>query len=295
VILAQEATQEMIADLTEQGQLLSTVNPNPAFNECLYALLGPYAVVGECRRGDGSDEHNPILYDTRVFSCVDHTTHWLSETPTVPGSKSWDAACPRIATSAWLQPLFGEAALPPIGFVSTHFDHEGVMARRQSAVVLASLLQNEIRSAWPGSPIILGGDFNTIKEEQGPYQTLVAEAGLQDAWVAAPHQVCEPPLHSTIHKFRGIDFDAAKGDGTVVLNKENKEAGRGFIDWLLWQDGLEWGLYPHRCEVVTDSLESGRYPSDHFPISTTFTLFSSPPVSPRPGHAAPSRPPPRAA
>jgi len=51
-------------------------------------------------RNDGkeSGEMSPILFRSKRFEMVASGHFWLSETPEVPGSKSWDAAITRIAT-----------------------------------------------------------------------------------------------------------------------------------------------------------------------------------------------------
>ena len=55
------------------------------------------------------------------------------ETPSVPGSKSWDAAITRMVT--WAQ--FKDLKTGKVFFAfNTHFDHIGKEARRQSAHLL---------------------------------------------------------------------------------------------------------------------------------------------------------------
>ena len=56
-----------------------------------------YAGTG---RDDGKTkgEYSAIFYDSSRFQLLNTETFWLSLTPTVPGSKSWDAAITRIVT-----------------------------------------------------------------------------------------------------------------------------------------------------------------------------------------------------
>lgn len=86
-------------------------------------------------------------------------------------------------------------------------------------------------------------------------------------------------VQSTIHKWQGVSFAEDRGDGTVDLSQ-----GEGYdsrhIDWILFLDGLPENtgctrLQPLQSKVITDSMASGRYPSDHFPVSTTFRLKQS--------------------
>jgi hypothetical protein len=63
--------------------------------------LPQYKYVG-VGRDDGKDkgEYSAIFYDTARLQVLQTETFWLSETPAVPGSKSWDAAITRIVTWA---------------------------------------------------------------------------------------------------------------------------------------------------------------------------------------------------
>src|SRR5918993_4360660 len=67
----------------------------------LKARLKKFNYVGVAR-GDGKQqsEYSAIFYDTTKLNVLQSETFWLSETPTVPGSKSWDAAITRIVTWA---------------------------------------------------------------------------------------------------------------------------------------------------------------------------------------------------
>ena len=69
----------------------------------LEILLPQYGWIG-VGRDDGQDggEFSPIFYRKDRFTVLDSGTFWLSETPEVTGSKSWDAAITRIAN--WVDP-----------------------------------------------------------------------------------------------------------------------------------------------------------------------------------------------
>src|ERR1043165_481830 len=62
--------------------------------------LPQYGYIG-VGRDDGKEkgEYSAILYKKDKFTVASDKTSWLSETPKVPGSKSWDAAITRILTS----------------------------------------------------------------------------------------------------------------------------------------------------------------------------------------------------
>ena len=86
-------------------------------------------------RDDGREkgEYSAIFYDTTRLQALQSKTFWLSETPEVAGSKSWDAAITRIVT--WIK--FKDKKTKKIFFAfNTHFDHIGKVARRESAKIL---------------------------------------------------------------------------------------------------------------------------------------------------------------
>ena len=87
--------------------------------------LSDYKLVG-VGRDDGKrrGEYSAILFKTARFELVDSGTFWLSETPDVPGSKSWDSALPRVATWARLRDRStgaGEICYGTDGEVREHF------------------------------------------------------------------------------------------------------------------------------------------------------------------------------
>lgn len=103
--------------------------------------------------GNTKGEFAVIFYDTVKFRSLSSGNFWLSQTPFVPGSMGWDAACTRIVTWTQLQRKNGGAEL----FVfNTHFDHIGQVARRNSAW----LLLHAVDSLAGNRPAIITGDFN---------------------------------------------------------------------------------------------------------------------------------------
>ncbi len=97
----------------------------------LVARLPQYAWFGVGRDdGRSAGEGTPIFYRRDRFTLLDQGTFWLSETPEVPGSKSWDAAITRIATwGRFVDRTTGTRFL----YLNTHFDHIGQTARERSA------------------------------------------------------------------------------------------------------------------------------------------------------------------
>ena len=119
----------------------------------LQARLPDYAYVGVGRDdGKTAGEYSAIFYKKAFFEVVESQTFWLSSTPEVP-SFGWDAKIKRVVT--WAK--FRDRRSKKIFFVfNTHFDHQGVEARRESA----RLLKNKIKEIAGKSPVVVMGDFN---------------------------------------------------------------------------------------------------------------------------------------
>ncbi|MGM9803294.1 MAG: endonuclease/exonuclease/phosphatase family protein [Muribaculaceae bacterium] len=147
--------------------------------EDLKQLLPGYSMVG-VGRDDGAKEgeYAAIFYVTDRFEALDNGTFWLSETPDSVGRMGWDAVCTRIATWAKLQEKStGKVFMA----VNTHFDHVGVEARRQSAL----LIIDKIKTIVGDKPAIVTGDFN-VDDQSEAYRTITTnEFVLNDAYKIA--------------------------------------------------------------------------------------------------------------
>jgi len=200
--------------------------------------LGDYARVG-VGRDDGKDagEHSAIFYRSARLALEDHGDFWLSATPDKP-SMGWDArCCKRIATWARLRDK-------PSGQVfvvlNAHFDHEGEIARRESA----QLLVQRGRALAGSLPLIVMGDFNSTPDS---IAFATVNAALRDA-----KSISLTPPYGPAATFN--DFDVAK-------------PARERIDYIFLSP--QWQVL--RYAVLTDSVEA-RYPSDHFPVVTRLRL-----------------------
>jgi len=179
-------------------------------------------------RSEG-DEHTPVGYDPERFALLETDTFWLSPSPETE-SVGWDGALPRIATWARLRERAGEEEWLA---VSTHFDHEGGVARKHSAELLA----RRIPPLADGASVVVLGDLNCTPASP-PYRTLVDGSGpFRDARERSPFH--HGP-DGTVHGFTGT-------------------AGER-IDYVLVR-----GADARHHATLTDHLD-GRYPSDHFPV-----------------------------
>lgn len=186
--------------------------------------------------GKQAGEYSAILYDGRRWRVVDQDTFWLSDTPTVPGSKNWGNNIPRIVT--WGR--FAESATGRELYVfNTHFDHQSQPSREKSAALLARrLAQRE-----PLRPVVVTGDFNAA-EDNPAIKFLKGEMAESPIRLLDTFRLAHPDAQEvgTFHAFQG---------GT----------SGGKIDYVF----IESGGVVVRAEILHD-CENGKYPSDHYPV-----------------------------
>ncbi len=167
-----------------------------------------YAFSGVAREdGQRRGEWALIGFRKDRFTEAGHGDFWLSERPDEIGSKSWDAALPRICS--WVR-LRENATGREFVYANTHFDHIGVMARQHSS----RLLTTRLSASAAGRPVVLTGDFN-ISEDNPAYAVLVRpEPGDLIRWIDSYREVHpnRMPTEASFHGFKGgvtgsrIDF-----------------------------------------------------------------------------------------
>ena len=190
-------------------------------------------------RDDGkvSGEFVPVFYRRDRFEVIDQGHFWLSTTPEVPGSKSWDAAITRMVS--WLILKDKESQLEFL-FANTHFDHRGNDARRESA----QLIRKRLPKLAASRPIVLTGDFNCL-ESDPPYQILVAE---------------DESKQATFFDARSIASTKPEGPDSTWSGFRKVEPGRR-IDFVFVSPGVS--VLQHS---TVDRTFDGRFPSDHLPV-----------------------------
>lgn len=211
--------------------------------EDLLARLPGYDYLGVGRLdGQKRGEYSAIFYRRDRFTVIESGNFWLSETPEVPGSRSWDAACERIVTWGLLQDQSSGAKL---AVFNTHFDHRGAIARRKST----DLLLHFIDQKTPQYPTILMGDFNCPPSSE-PIKTILQHGRFQDARLLA--QTVSGPLWS----FHGF--------GKVPLEQ------RELIDFIFITAPFGVREYNNLFTTVGQT-----YYSDHNPVWVTLTYKSA--------------------
>ncbi len=194
-----------------------------------------YAGVG---RDDGKTkgEYSAIFYDTARLQLLQSETFWLSETPGVPGSKSWDAAITRIVT--WCK--FRDRKTKKLFFAfNTHFDHIGKVARRESA----KLLKQKVSEIAGNSPVIIMGDFNS-KPVDEPIRVLMDKDDEQRFTNAK--EISATPHYGPTGTFNGF---------------RSKETDDEPIDYIFVKG--KWKVFQH---ATISQTWGGRFASDHFAV-----------------------------
>jgi endonuclease/exonuclease/phosphatase family metal-dependent hydrolase len=200
-----------------------------------------YAGVG---RDDGKEkgEYSAIFYDTTRLQALQTKTFWLSETPEVAGSKSWDAAITRIVT--WVK--FRDRKTKKIFFAfNTHFDHIGKIARRESA----KLLLQKVKEIAGNTPAVITGDFNAEPADE-PIQVI---------------KDISDPLHFTDAK--ELSKKSHYGPTGTFNGFKNKERNDQPIDYIFIKG--KWKVIKHA--TISQTWE-GRFASDHFAVMAILNL-----------------------
>lgn len=216
----------------------------------LIKMLPDYSYCG-VGRDDGKEkgEYSAILFRNSRFGLLYTRTEWLSETPEVPGSKSWDAAITRIFT---LARFFDRDTKKEFVIANTHFDHVGKKARLMSSHLIKSYFSGMEAGANINNtgerieiPIIVTGDFNSEPTEE-PYLNMVDDK-MKDFILYDSR-----PAASTAGTFCGFKIGAMPCK-TIDFIFHTKE-------WVA-----------RNYQVITDN-DGTYYPSDHLPVLVDFDL-----------------------
>ena len=209
--------------------------------EFIKSNLQEYKFLGQPRGGGSvtAPEMAPILIRRSAFHIRQWETFWLSETPHIPGSKSWGSVFPRTAT--WVD-LFHPASGRSLIFVNTHFDYES------SAIDASALLLSQwIEEAIGHFPLLMTGDFNADKSSSAYRQLAEGSSPLRDIFRTGNRELL---TEGTFHGY-------------------GRESSPSSIDWILTSDHFavqKAGIDRYR--------EGGLYPSDHYPVLATLNWKS---------------------
>jgi len=213
------------------------------------ATVPGYVSIGVGRDdGKTQGEYSALLYRPERFDVQDSSTFWLSETPSVVASMSWNTACTRICTWAlFLDKTTGRSFY----LFNVHLDHVSQEAREKGVkLVLERIAQRKTLA-----PAFITGDFNA--GETDPAITQIKEP----AFTVKTNVNAQPKTVHMADTFRVIHPDA-KPVGT--FNGFRGRLTGEKIDYVFAMD--------HLTILTADILRmqtNGRYPSDHFPVVAT--------------------------
>lgn len=114
-----------------------------------------YDRVGEARdKNIFGSEYSCVYYLKDKYNLIDSGTIWLSETPEVKYSESFDTACTRIASWAVLE---NKETGVRYTHINTHLDH----VLESTRVSQADVLIEKIKELQKEGTVVCTGDFNT--------------------------------------------------------------------------------------------------------------------------------------
>lgn len=167
-----------------------------------------------------------------TFNVTHSFDKWLSETPDVPGSKSFDSTFPRLMTGMMLS--FKDTD-QEFFLVNTHFDHIKASTRLGQAKVLCSEVKKLL---IPQQQLILLGDYNDSPDSETRKQIETCFPQLNDSW--------------------------------SLFNSEEETSHHGFNSPINAESRIDWILVDKRIQVLESFLDKSHqgelYPSDHYPV-----------------------------
>ncbi|TPE42381.1 endonuclease/exonuclease/phosphatase family protein [Pontibacter mangrovi] len=184
---------------------------------------------------------NPIFFSKKRYALVSAGNYWLSDTPHIGGSMSWDTARARHVN--WVRLKDRRSGLD-FRVVNLHLDHESQHAREMQI----RMVMEEIKQYSPGYVQLLAGDFNVGIDN--PVYQIIRQEGWTDSY-AAVHG--EEEAGFTVHSFQGENHP--------------KKDKRKKIDFIFFRGGGT----ARSAEIIKDH-KGDQYPSDHYFVSADLML-----------------------
>ena len=196
-------------------------------------LSDKYTVLGCGREATYRGEAVCIAFRKDIFELLSFDTFWLSDTPTVAGSRyeTLDQSIyPRLAVHS---KLVSKELDAPLHFFNTHLDHSGEKAR------LYGIQEIINRIAAEKGNFVLTGDFNAT-----PCSDVIAEIKNQKLFEC--NEATEN-VSSTFHGYGRIDYDCK-------------------IDYIFTNGSSE------PAYIVERPSDDGIFISDHHPVCATIEI-----------------------
>ncbi len=197
----------------------------------LESLLTGFVLIDQHRSWIKERMYPSFFIRKNTFEICQSGDAWLSETPTIAGSSSFESAFPRLMT--WLH-VQVKGTQQKFFIVNTHLDH----IKESTRLCQIHVLNQEIDHLWDKlSYLVVMGDFNDSPDSDAR-KILDQKFQLKDAW-------------KYFHSFEESSHHAFKGE---VQNGTR-------IDWIMLDSRIKI-----EKSVMDKSNEQGKYPSDHFPV-----------------------------
>jgi endonuclease/exonuclease/phosphatase family metal-dependent hydrolase len=224
--------RELVARIIERYSPQIVGTQEAKWHQLLYLRdrLSDYDFCAPGRVVDETSQYPTLFYLAKAFEVEEAAEFWLSKTPDVHRSKSWDSGFPRMMS--YLK-LTAKGSGHPFWVAVTHLDHIGSEARFEQASMLSRWVKER------EEPVILMGDFNDDPQSRVHQLLAGPERLLRDTW-QFPKQGKRGET-GTHHGFTGVPKDQR-------------------IDWIL----VSRHFRVLEARIVRDDFD-GRYPSDHFP------------------------------
>jgi len=198
----------------------------------LNSLLNDFEIIDTHRSWIKPRMYPSFFIRKNTFEIIGSGDIWLSETPKIAGSSSFNSTFPRLMTWLKIQPTH---SLTPLTLINTHLDHINPETRLGQIEVL---IKETTKILEMNSPLLIFGDFNDSpaslirKKIEGHF------SHLQDSWKM---------------------FNSDEETSHHAFNGEFQNGSR--IDWILVDNSLQ----VLSCQLDKTHL-NGKYPTDHFPV-----------------------------
>ncbi len=181
---------------------------------------------------------NLVMYAKKRYDMIGAGCYWLSETPEIGGSKSWNTARARHVN--WLR-LKDKKTGKQFRIMAVHLDHKDQEARNKQG----QLIVKESNQYAADFPQLLIGDFNV--DATNPVYSIITAGNWKDTYRTIYGDV-EPG--ATFHNFLGKEYS------------KSTEKKTGKIDFIF----TKGNIITKNAKIIDDMVD-GIYPSDHYFVS----------------------------
>jgi len=200
--------------------------------------------VGKPRSlNDPNSEYSAIFYDSSVFRMYNSDTFWLSDTPEIPGTPSWDSYHPRVCTYGVFEKINNRELLNRYIIYNCHLEYRSRYSRKKSMEVI----NKHISDNFPTYEIILLGDFN-VEEKDEDVMKYINQTG----WTDCYKKINPMSNMGTFHNFTGnLDLfkDKTRIDYVLIKNINSLFPNQSYVDTRKYGDHYTSDHYPLVCQL----------------------------------------------